>query len=235
MRKTTVGVPWFDLARHEDPDPVDPPVEPPVTDPAGDPPTDPPAAPPADAPVDPPSDTDDDQAAELAKWKAMARKHETNAKAKEREAKANAAAAKELAALKAAQLSEAEKVAAAKDAAEKRAAAAVERAVRAEVRALAADDFADPSDAVDAIRAAEYVDADGEIDLDAIKAKLADLLEAKPHWKKPDPAPKPVATPPKPKPDPSQGARPPAAPKDFKTAPREEVLAELAKHGVRLR
>jgi hypothetical protein len=218
MRKTTIGVPWFDLSRHEEPDPVDPPADPAEPDPVDDPPADP-----AEDPK--PDKGDGKDAAEAAKWKALSRKHE--AKAKE-----NAAAAKELADLKAAQLSEAEKLAAAKEKAEKLAATAVERAVRAEVRALAAADFADPSDAVDALRAAEFVDSEGEIDLDAIKAKLSDLLEAKPHWKKPA-----AATPaaPKPKPDPGQGARTPAAPTDFKTATKEELATELAKHGVSLR
>lgn len=217
MRNTTIR-PWLTMLRHEDPDPVDPVVDPTDPDPVDDPPADP--------AVDPKPDTGaGKEAAEVAKWKAMARKHEGNAKA-------NAAAAKELADLKAAQLSDAEKLTAAKDAAEKRAAVAVERAVNAEVRALAATDFADPSDAVDAIRAADFVNSEGEIDLDAIQAKLADLLDAKPHWKKPAAA-APVA--PKPKPDPGQGARTPAGPTNFKTAPREEVTAELAKYGARLR
>jgi hypothetical protein len=218
MRNTPAGVPWFNLARHEDPDPVDPPADPPATDPATDPPADP-----AEDPK-PDKGTGKD-AEETAKWKAMARKHEANAKT-------NAAAAKELADLKAAQLSETEKLAAAKDKAEQLAARAVERAVRAEVRALAADDFADPSDAVDAVRAADYVNSEGEIDLDAIKAKLGDILDAKPHWKKPAPV---AVVPPKPKPDPSQGARPPAGPINFKTATKDEVAAELAKYGTRFR
>jgi multidrug efflux pump subunit AcrA (membrane-fusion protein) len=217
MRNTIIR-PWLTMLRHEDPDPVDPAVDPEVVDPV------------VDLPADPAEDLKPDtgagkDAAETAKWKALSRKHE--AKAKE-----NADAAKELAALKASQLSETEKLAAAKDAAEKRAAAAVERAVNAEVRALAVADFADPSDAVDAIRAAEFVNSEGEIDLDAVKAKLADLLDAKPHWKK-APAAAPVAL--KPKPDPSQGARTPAGPTNFKTAPREELTAELAKYGARLR
>ncbi len=217
MSNTTIR-PWLTMLRHEDPDPVDPAVDPVNLDLVDDPPADP--------VEDPKPDTGDGKdAAEAAKWKAMARKHE--AKAKE-----NAAAAKELAELKAAQLSAEEKLAAAKEAAEKRAAAMVERAVNAEVRALAVADFADPSDAVDAIRAADFVNSEGEIDLDAVRAKLSDLLEAKPHWKK---APAAAPVPPKPKPDPGQGARTPAGPTNFKTAPREDLDAELAKYGARLR
>jgi multidrug efflux pump subunit AcrA (membrane-fusion protein) len=217
MRNTTVR-PWLTMLRHEDPDPVEPATDPTDPEPVDDPQADP--------VVDPKPDKGDGKdAAETAKWKAMARKHE--AKAKE-----NAAAASELAALKASQLSDAEKLAAAKEAAEKRATAMVERAVNAEVRALAVADFADPSDAVDAIRAAEYVNSDGEIDLDAIKAKLSDLLDAKPHWKKPAAV---TPAPAKPRPDPGQGARTPAGPTNFRTAPREEFDTELAKYGARLR
>lgn len=217
MRNTTVR-PWLTMLRHGDPDPVDPIVDPTDPEPVDDPPADP--------VVDPKPDKGDGKDAEdAAKWKAMARKHEANAKA-------NSAAAKELAELKAAQLSTEEKLAAAKEKAEKLAATAVERAVRAEVRALAADAFADPSDAVDALRAADFADSEGEIDLDAIKAKLADLLDTKPHWRKPAATP---PAPPKPKPDPGQGARTPAGPVDFKTASKEEWAAELAKHGVSVR
>lgn len=216
MRNTTIR-PWLTMLRHEDPDPVDP-----VADPTGPDPVEPPADPAEDPKPDRGAGKD---AEDAAKWKAMARKHE--AKAKE-----NAAAATELAALKASQLSETEKLAAAKDAAEKRAAAMVERAVNAEVRALAVADFADPSDAVDAIRATDFVNSEGEIDLDAVKAKLSDLLDAKPHWKR---APAAAPVPPKPRPDPGQGARTPAGPTNFKTAAREDVTAELAKYGARLR
>lgn len=217
MRNTTVR-PWLTMLRHEDPDPVESVADPTDPEPVDDPQADP--------VVDPKPDKGDGKDAEdAAKWKAMARKHEANAKA-------NSAAAKELAELKAAQLSTEEQLAAAKEAAEKRATAMVERAVNAEVRALAVADFADPSDAVDAIRPAEYVNSEGEIDLDAIKAKLADLLDAKPHWKKPAATP---PAPPKPKPDPGQGARTPAGPVDFKTASKEEWAAELAKHGVSVR
>lgn len=208
--------PWFDLARHEDPVEPVPPVVEPVVETVVEPEK------PADPVVEPDKGKADDKDAEIAKWRAMARKHEANAKT-------NSDAAKKLADIEAASLTEAEKLATAKDAAEKRATAAIERAVRAEVKALAADAFADPSDAVDALKAADYVDSDGEIDLDAIKGKLADLLEAKPHWKKAAPA-VPVA--PGLKPDPGQGARQPVGPTNFKDAPKDEFAKELATYGL---
>src|SRR5690606_24279189 len=68
--------------------------------------------------------------------------------------------------------------------AEQRVQALTERAVRAEVRAVAAADFADPADAVAFLDLSAYVDDDGEIDSDRIKADLADLLERKPHLAK---------------------------------------------------
>ncbi|MCA1008993.1 hypothetical protein LCL87_25055 [Rhodococcus hoagii] len=91
-------------------DPTDPPADP------VDPPVDPvdPVDPPADPPADDPKDDETD-------WKAMARKHE-------RDAKANRAAAVELEKLKQAQMTDAEKQAAAVKATEERAAAAEAKA-----------------------------------------------------------------------------------------------------------
>lgn len=213
---------WFTLARHDDP-PADPP----------------PADPPAPEPPDDPSDMDDnpdpgdkgkpadkDPAAELAKWKALARKHEGNAKA-------NKSAADELAQIKASQQTETEKLAAAKEAAEAKADAAITRAVKAEIKVLAsAADFADPRDAEGAINPRDFVDDKGEIDIDGIKARLAEILDDRPHWRKQTAAIPPVKPP---KPDPGQGARPPAPPTNFKTASLDEVNAELAKYGQKTR
>lgn len=115
---------------------------------------------------------------------------------------------------------------------------AVARAVKAEVRALAVGKFADASDATDVLMRdpQKYVDADGEIDTDAIDTDLADLLERKPHWGIPvasaEPeAPKRV----KPKADPAQGSRGPVPPTDFRTASKEDLAAELSKFGYRQR
>lgn len=57
-------------------------------------------------------------------------------------------------------------------------------AVNARVQALAATDFADPSDAVGAVDTSKYLDAGGQIDEAAIKADLAAVLERKPHWRR---------------------------------------------------
>jgi hypothetical protein len=135
-----------------------------------------------------------------------------------------------------AQKSESEKLAAKAERSAQREAKATARAVAAEVRA-AAGEFADPADAVDVLMRdpSQYVDADGEIDMDAIETALSDLLERKPHWAKPEPA-APAAEPkPKPKPDPGQGSRGGTAPVDYRTASKDAVAAELAKFGYRQR
>lgn len=60
-----------------------------------------------------------------------------------------------------------------------------EGAVRAQVEALAASDFADPSDAAAAVTdPARYLDAGGSIDTAAIKRDLDDLLARKPHYRR---------------------------------------------------
>ena len=206
---------WFTLSRHD----ADPPADPPTPDPAPEPDATPPADPPE--PDDPPDKGDDkDWKAEAEKWKALSRKHEAAAKT-------NKSAADKLAEIEDAQKTEAEKLAAKAEAAEAKAAAAVRRAVRAEIKALAADDFADPTDADGAVDPAEFVDDSGDIDVNGIKAKLAELLAAKPHWRKTAGEPqKPKA----PKPDPGQGPRNTPTEPDIKNASKEEFAAELAKH-----
>jgi len=69
-------------------------------------------------------------------------------------------------------------------AADKRAQAAISRAVKSEIRAMAADSFADPDDAATALDPTEFVDDNGDIDTAGIKRELAELLERKPHWAK---------------------------------------------------
>jgi len=68
----------------------------------------------------------------------------------------------------------------AKDA-EARVQAVTARAVRSEVRALAAQDFTDPDDAAAFLNLHSYVDGDGDIDTARIRADLTDLLRQKPH------------------------------------------------------
>jgi hypothetical protein len=59
-------------------------------------------------------------------------------------------------------------------------------AVSSRVERLAADAFADPSDALAAIPdPGKYLGAGGDIDEAAIKADLDALLERKPHWRRP--------------------------------------------------
>lgn len=61
-----------------------------------------------------------------------------------------------------------------------RAQALLDRAVKAEVKALASG-FADPEDAHVFLDLNKYADSDGEIDTAAIQADLTDLLGRKPH------------------------------------------------------
>lgn len=74
------------------------------------------------------------------------------------------------------------------------------RIVRAEVRALAAESFANPADALHNLNLDDYdVTEDGELeDVAAVKAALADVLKKNPHYAKKGGRPKP---------DPSQGPR----------------------------
>src|SRR5690349_4058409 len=76
-------------------------------------------------------------------------------------------------------------------------------AVKSRIETLAAD-FADPTDALAAIGdPAQFLDAGGQINDEAIKAELASVLERKPHWRRQDAAP---ATPRPPAPNRAQGA-----------------------------
>jgi hypothetical protein len=100
-----------------------------------------------------------------------------------------------------AQKSEQERLAEKLTAAEQRMQAFQQRAVRAEVRALASVEFADPEDAHAFLALDSYVGEDGEVDADAIQRDLKDLLKRKPHLGKPvDSSPRP------PRPDRSQGS-----------------------------
>lgn len=246
---------WFDLSRHDDPEPADPdPGNPESEDPAADPATDTQQGEdPADDPDPDEPDGEDPDGEGLgdAGKKALERmKAERNAAKKATaDAKKQAAEARKQAADLAKKVqdfedrdkSELEKAAAKAERAADQAAKAVARAVQAEVKALATGKFADASDATDVLMRdpSRYVDADGDIDTDAIDADLADLLERKPHWARPEPAAAPEAAPEakkaKPRPDPGQGSRGTPAQVDFRTASEDEVAAELAKYGVRKR
>lgn len=114
-----------------------------------------------------------------------------------------------------------------------KAAAFLARAVRSEVRALAAGLFADPEDAAAFLDLGGYADEGGEVDTDSIRADLDDLLARKPHLAKPSPAPKPRA----PAPNRAQGSSGNGGEQaaSFKTADPEAFRAELAKYRLKAR
>jgi hypothetical protein len=183
----------------------------------GDPPT-PPAPPPA-PPAGPPVD---DGLGDAGK------------KALDAERKARKDAETELAKLRKAEQdrldadkTETERLTAARDAADKRAAEAVNRAAKAEVKALA-DGFADRDDAVLMLGDLGQYVKDGDVDVDAIKAALADVLTRKPHLAA-------AAGPRNPAPDGSQGRGGTNPPDDFRKADKATFDAELAKFGLRPR
>ncbi|WP_405909555.1 hypothetical protein OG742_37135 [Streptomyces sp. NBC_00828] len=224
------SVGWFQLSRHDDPDPVVPPADPPK-DPAADPATDPAKDPAADPAKDPADPEGADKLGDEGK-RALDRM-----KAERAEAKRLAAAEKKRADDLAAKVqdfedrdkSELEKAQGIAERAAARAEAATKRAVTAEVRAAAAD-FADADDAIAFLDVASYANDDGEIDTEQIRTDLTSLLERKPHLRKAAAA---VTEPPKgPRPDPSQGVRPSSQPADFRTASSDEVNAALAKYGI---
>lgn len=77
--------------------------------------------------------------------------------------------------------SDTERAVARAEGAEQRLDGLLKRAVRAEVKALAAGKFADADDAIAFLDLSSYADDDGEIDVEQIKTDLVDLLERKPH------------------------------------------------------
>ncbi|MFF9175975.1 hypothetical protein [Streptomyces sp. NPDC014793] len=100
-----------------------------------------------------------------------------------------------------AQKSEAQRLGEQLTAAQDRFRAVQQRAVRAEVRALAAAEFADPDDAHAFLDLNSFVSDDGDIDTDGIRDGLTELLKRKPHLAKPaDNSPR------SPRPDHTQGS-----------------------------
>jgi hypothetical protein len=96
---------------------------------------------------------------------------------------------------------------AAREAAAEATAKANARIVRAEVKALAAESFADAADAAPFLDLSQYeVDDNGDVDVDQIRDDLKALLTRKPHLAKADAAKAPKG----PKPDPAQGSKQPA-------------------------
>jgi hypothetical protein len=238
------GASWFNLTRHDDPEPAEP-------EPAAEPddPAEPDPAPEPEDPANPESETEPDDPAKDtlgdAGKKALERMKAERAAAKKEAATAKKQAAelaRKVQEFEDAQKTEIEKATAKAERAAQQAAKAVARAVAAEVKAVASGQFADPSDATDVLMRdpSKYVDTDGEIDTDAIETDLADLLDRKPHWAKPAPAVAPAADPetpkkPKPKPDPGQGSRGMPASVDYSKASRDEVAEYLSQFGYRQR
>lgn len=120
--------------------------------------------------------------AERDKWQGLSRKNEERAKT-------NADKAKRFDELEAASKSDLEKANERATAAEGKVSALRERTVRAEVKALAAKGFADPSDAAAFLNLGDYVDDEGDIDTKGIEKALADLIKAKPHLARQEAAP----------------------------------------------
>ena len=216
------GAGWFQLTRHDEPEPKDPE---PAPEPEGDP---------AEPEVDPEPEGAD-------KLGDKGKQALDRMKSERAEAKKTAAAEKKRAdelARKVAEFEDRDKtdLDKATEKAERAAEAAtkaIARAVKAEVKA-AASKFADPEDAAAFLDLTAYTSDDGEIDTESISADLEALLERKPHLRRPAAA---VPEKKQPKPDPGQGARPTDPPTDFRTASREELEAELAASvpGFRLR
>lgn len=211
------GADWFQLNRHDEPEPADPPEPDGDPDPSGDPEPE-------------PEPEGADKLGDAGK-KALERMKAERAAAKKEAAEAKKAAAEALRKVQEFEdrdKSELDKATEKAEKAEARAKAATDRAVKAEVKALAKE-FADPTDTEMLGDLSRYVDDDGAIDTEAIEADLADLLERKPHLRRPAAEPEKRR---QPKPDPSQGPRPPEPPSDFRTASRDEYEAALAKYGV---
>ncbi|MEU9333133.1 hypothetical protein AB0D49_08205 [Streptomyces sp. NPDC048290] len=215
---------WFQLDRHDDPDPADPQPDPEPTPPDPDPAPGPDAADPEGA----------EHLGDAGK-KALDTMKRERADAR-RLAAAEKKRADELARkvqdFEDAQKTEVERATAKAERLAEQVAKATKRAVLAEVKAAAAE-FADPEDAAAFLDLSAYTGGDGEIDTGAISADLDALLDRKPHLRRA--AGEPVKK--TPKPDPGQGARPPEPPADFRTASREDLEAELARSipGFRLR
>lgn len=125
-----------------------------------------------------------DWQAEAEKWKALSRKNEDRWKTE------GAPAVERLAKIEAEQMTEAQRAEAAAQAATARADALLQRAAKAEAKSLASD-FADPEDALvflgDVTR---FASDSGDIDADALRSELSDLLARKPHLAKSAQTPK---------------------------------------------
>lgn len=137
------------------------------------------------------------------------------------------AKAAKLAEIEAAAQTDAEKLTAKAEAAEKKAADLIARTTKAEIKALA-DGFADREDAALMLGDLSQYVKDGDVDTDAIKAALAEVLTRKPHLAA-------VAGPRNPAPDDSQGRGGDNGATDYRKADKAAFDAELGKYGLRPR
>jgi hypothetical protein len=117
--------------------------------------------------------------------------------------------------------------------AEKQAAEHLAHRIRSEVKALAAEGFADPDDAAAFLDLSSYAGDNGEVDVDTMRADLDDLLVRKPHLAKPAAEPKPRA----PAPNRAQGSSANGGEQasSFKLADKDAFAAELAKYRLKAR
>jgi len=100
-------------------------------------------------------------------------------------------------------------------------------AVTARVQAIAAPDFADPSDAIGAVDPNTYIDAGGQIDEAAIQRDLAAVLERKPHWRRTSDG---QQAPRVPAPNPAQGAGGGSTPADPASQFAAILQAQMRNH-----
>lgn len=153
---------------------------------------------------DPNAEVDWDADLSDADWKVRARKWERDYKREraDREADPRIAEYNKLVEASKTDLQRAQDAA---NAASAKVEAANARTVRAEVKALAANGFADPEDAGAFLALGDYLTADGDVDTEKIRTDLTDLLARKPHLAK-------AAGPRPPAPNPAQGSSASGAP-----------------------
>lgn len=114
------------------------------------------------------TDTVEDPAAEIAKWKALSRKHE-------KAAKESRAALKDIEVNRQTQMTDVERATAEAEAKGRQAAKVeyAERLAASEIRAALVGIVEDPDQIIEDLNIAKYVDEDGDVDTDAI-VKLRD-------------------------------------------------------------
>lgn len=127
------------------------------------------------------SNNDDKSAGEIEKWKALARKHEKEAK-RLKSFEAAAQKAQQESQSDADKAIEKAKTEAAEAAGKEATAKANARILRAEIKAAAAGKLADPGDALRLLDLDDFeVDDEGDVDAKAIAKAIDDLVKSKPY------------------------------------------------------